>query len=93
MGWLTSHLKAHALIFDRKAASRYDAAAGLRLLIVFVLLERVIGPRATLRDRYAMFAAVFAVGLFFGILFHRSGNLAIVATFHGIGDVFLTGLP
>ena len=42
---------------------------------------------------YALFAAVFAIGLYFGALFHRSGNLFIVGTLHGIGDVFLTGLP
>jgi membrane protease YdiL (CAAX protease family) len=42
---------------------------------------------------YGLFAAVFAIGLFFGALFHRSGNLFIVGTLHGVGDVFLTGLP
>jgi CAAX protease family protein len=42
---------------------------------------------------YALFAAVFAIGLFFGALFHRSGNLFIAGTLHGIGDLFLTGLP
>jgi membrane protease YdiL (CAAX protease family) len=40
----------------------------------------------------ALFAAVFAIGLFFGALFHRSGNLFIVGTLHGVGDAFLTGL-
>ena len=42
---------------------------------------------------YALFAAVFAIGLFFGVLFHRSGNLFIAGTLHGVGDIFLTGLP
>lgn len=37
----------------------------------------------------AMFAAIFAIGLFFAILFHRSRNLWIVATFHGIGTAFV----
>lgn len=36
-----------------------------------------------------MFAAIFAIGLFFAALFHRSGNLWIVATFHGIGTAFI----
>jgi membrane protease YdiL (CAAX protease family) len=36
-----------------------------------------------------MFAAIFAMGLFFAVLFHRSGNLWIVATFHGIGTAFI----
>lgn len=39
-----------------------------------------------------MFAAIFAIGLFFGVVFWRSGNLWIVGVFHGIGDCFLTGL-
>ena len=36
-----------------------------------------------------MFAAIFAIGLFFAILFHRSRNLWIVAVFHGIGSAFI----
>lgn len=36
-----------------------------------------------------MFAAIFAIGLFFGILFHRSGNLWIVAVIHGIGNAYI----
>jgi membrane protease YdiL (CAAX protease family) len=36
-----------------------------------------------------MFVAIFAIGLFFGILFHRSGNLWIVAVIHGIGNAYI----
>jgi membrane protease YdiL (CAAX protease family) len=36
-----------------------------------------------------MFAAVFAIGLFFGILFRRSGNLWMVAVIHGIGNAYI----
>jgi uncharacterized protein len=36
-----------------------------------------------------MFAIIFAIGLFFAVLFHRSGNLWIVATFHGLGTGFI----
>ena len=36
-----------------------------------------------------MFAAIFAIGLFFGILFHRSGNLWIVTVIHGIGNAYI----
>jgi membrane protease YdiL (CAAX protease family) len=39
-----------------------------------------------------IFAAIFAIGLFFGFLFQRSSNLWIVGLFHGIGDWYLTGL-
>jgi membrane protease YdiL (CAAX protease family) len=36
-----------------------------------------------------MFASIFAIGLFFGMLFHRSGNLWIVAVIHGIGNAYI----
>ena len=36
-----------------------------------------------------MFASIFAIGLFFGVLFWRSGNLWIVAVIHGIGNAYI----
>jgi membrane protease YdiL (CAAX protease family) len=39
-----------------------------------------------------MLAAIFAIGMFFGVLFHRSGNLWIVGFFHGVGNWFAVGL-
>jgi membrane protease YdiL (CAAX protease family) len=36
-----------------------------------------------------MFASIFAIGLFFGVLFKRSGNLWIVAVIHGIGNAYI----
>lgn len=36
-----------------------------------------------------MFASIFAIGLFFGFLFRRSGNLWIVAVIHGIGNAYI----
>ena len=36
-----------------------------------------------------MFASIFAIGLFFGIVFRRSGNLWIVAIIHGIGNAYI----
>ena len=38
-----------------------------------------------------MFASIFAVGLFFSVLFKRSGNLWIVAVIHGIGNAYIVG--
>jgi uncharacterized protein len=38
-----------------------------------------------------MFAAIFAIGLLFGVLFKRSGNLWIVAIIHGIGNAYIVG--
>jgi membrane protease YdiL (CAAX protease family) len=31
------------------------------------------------------------MGLFFGVLFRRSGNLWIVAVFHAIGNSYIVG--
>ena len=42
------HWRGHALLFGRKRAPSFDAAAGVRLLLIFVLLEGVIGPRLSL---------------------------------------------
>ena len=39
-----------------------------------------------------MLGTIFAIGLFFAVLYHRSGNLWIVGVLHGIGDVYFTGL-
>ncbi len=38
-----------------------------------------------------MFAGIFAIGLFFAVLFMRSGNLWMVAIFHGIGNSYIEG--
>jgi CAAX protease family protein len=38
-----------------------------------------------------MFAAIFAIGLFFGVLFRRSGNLWMVGVIHGIGNAYIVG--
>lgn len=36
-----------------------------------------------------MFAAIFLIGLFFGLLFWRSGNLWIVGVLHAIGNAYI----
>jgi membrane protease YdiL (CAAX protease family) len=38
-----------------------------------------------------MFAAIFAIGLFFGVLYRRSGNLWMVGVIHGIGNAYIVG--
>ena len=38
-----------------------------------------------------MFAGIFAIGLFFAVLFLRSGNLWIVGIFHGLGESYILG--
>lgn len=36
-----------------------------------------------------MFGSIFAIGLFFGLLYSRSGNLWIVTVFHAIGNAYI----
>jgi membrane protease YdiL (CAAX protease family) len=43
-------------------------------------------------SRLFIFATIFAIGLYFGAIFYRSGNLWIIAVTHGIGDFFLDGI-
>jgi membrane protease YdiL (CAAX protease family) len=40
-----------------------------------------------------IFAGIFSIGLYFGILYHRSGNLWVVGILHGVGDWFIDGIP
>lgn len=39
-----------------------------------------------------IFVAIFAIGLYFGVLFHRSRNLWMIGLLHGVGDFFMDGL-
>lgn len=38
-----------------------------------------------------MFASIFTIGLFFGVLFQKSANLWIVTIIHGIGNAYIVG--
>ena len=38
-----------------------------------------------------VFAAIFAIGLFFSVLFWRSGNLWMVGILHGVGNFYIEG--
>jgi membrane protease YdiL (CAAX protease family) len=40
-----------------------------------------------------IFVAIFAIGLYFGVLFHASRNLWMIGILHGLGDFFIDGLP
>ncbi len=50
-GWaerLGPHLRGHAFLFEAKPEAAYGSSSGLRLLLVFLLLEGVLGPRLSL---------------------------------------------
>jgi len=40
----------------------------------------------------SIFAGIFAIGLYFGVIFYRSGNLWMIGLLHGVGDFFIDGL-
>ena len=42
---LVCHLRGHVFLFGNRRSPAYDSSAGLRLLLIFVLLEGVVGPR------------------------------------------------
>ena len=44
------------------------------------------------RGAWPMFGGIFLIGLFFAVLFRRSGNLVIVGILHGIGNSYIDGL-
>ena len=47
-GGLAAHLKGHILLFDPRPPSSISPAATLKLLLIFVVLEWVIGARLSL---------------------------------------------
>jgi len=58
---------------------------GANVLYTFgPLHSNYFGSQASLAG--PMFASIFLIGLFFGVLYRRSGNLWIVACFHAIGN-------
>jgi membrane protease YdiL (CAAX protease family) len=72
---------------------RWGAVAGILVanaLYTFgPLHSHYFASRASLA--VPMFAATFAIGLLFGVLFRRSGNLWIVAVMHAIGNSYIVG--
>ena len=45
---LSAHFKGHILLFEGRGAPSYGAAAGLRLLLIFMAFEGILGPRQAL---------------------------------------------
>ncbi len=80
-------------MLQRELVRRWGAPAGI--LVANVLYT--FGPlHAGLFWKGAahaipMLAATFLIGLFFGVLFRRSGNLGMVAIFHAVGNAYIVG--
>ena len=48
--WLGRHFRGHVFLFDAKPLPTYDSSTGLRMLLIFLLLEAIVGPRLSLFD-------------------------------------------
>jgi CAAX protease family protein len=51
---LGRHLRGHFFLFETRRPPAYESSAGLRLLLIFILLEGVIGPRASLLNLFGL---------------------------------------
>jgi uncharacterized protein len=80
-------------ILQSELVRRWGAFIGILIANVFYTFGPLHWSYFATRSSFAipMFASIFAIGLFFGILFRRSGNLWIVAVIHGIGNAYIVG--
>jgi len=70
---------------------RFGATAGVLLANIAYTFGPLHFYHLAGASPIAMFAAIFAIGLYFGLLRHRSGNLWMPAVFHGIGAAWILG--
>jgi membrane protease YdiL (CAAX protease family) len=70
---------------------RWGAFAGILIANVLYTFGPLHWNYFSSRSAVPMFAAIFAIGLFFGVLYRRSGNLWMVAVIHGIGNAYIVG--
>ena len=79
-------------LLQAELARRLGPAAG----ILLANLAYTFGPlhfyHFAQPSPWPMLAAIFAIGLFFAVLLHRSRNLWMVAVFHGIGSAWILGM-
>ena len=80
-------------ILQSELVRRWGAFIGILVANVFYTFGPLHWYYFSSRSSVAipMFASIFAIGLFFGVLFRRSGNLWIVAVIHGIGNAYIVG--
>ena len=80
-------------ILQSELVRRWGAFIGILIANVFYTFGPLHWYYFSSRSSVAvpMFASIFLIGIFFGILFRRSGNLWIVAVIHGIGNAYIVG--
>lgn len=80
-------------LLQTELTRRWGPLAGIlasNVLYTFGPLHAVYFASAR-ADALPMFAGIFAIGLLFGVVFRRSGNLWIVAFMHAIGNAYIVG--
>ena len=70
---------------------RWGAFAGILIANILYTFGPLHWNYFWSRSAVPLFAAIFAIGLFFGVLYRRSGNLWMVAVMHGIGNAYIVG--
>ena len=78
-------------MFQRELTRRWGAIAGVLVANVLYTFGPLHAGYLVARPSLAvpMLAAIFVMGLFFGLVFLRSGNLWLPATFHAIGNAYV----
>jgi membrane protease YdiL (CAAX protease family) len=78
-------------ILQSELVRRWGAFIGILIANIFYTFGPLHWNYFSARSSLAvpMFASIFAIGLFFGVLYRRSGNLWMVAVIHGIGNAYI----
>jgi len=79
-------------ILQTALVSRLGPAAGILIANTIFTFGPLHLYHSASASAVPMFAGIFAIGLFFSVLFWRSGNLWMVGLLHGLGDAYLDGL-
>lgn len=79
-------------ILQTALVSRLGPAAGILLANTVFTFGPLHFYHAATASAVPMFAGIFTIGLFFSVLFWRSGNLWLVGILHGLGDAYIDGL-
>ena len=88
--WASQEL-AYRGMLQTELTRRFGATAGVLLANVAYTFGPLHFYHFAAASPIAMFAAIFAIGLYFGVLRHRSGNLWMPAVFQGIGAAWILG--
>lgn len=81
-------------LLQTELVRRFGSAAGILMANVLFTFGPLHFYHFGRPSPWPMMAGIFAIGLFFAVLYHRSRNLWMPAVFHGIGTAWiLTAFP